>query len=105
MNNAISIDIKTQQGWIAFDSIKDAAEYLGVSHSFLSVCLRKDKPCLGFALRPHQDDDVIFTRQRQAYKESCREFDKKLMDWFETHPPRLLSPNLQKSPVEIPSAR
>lgn len=103
--NAIAVDVKTEQGWVAFSTIKEAAAYLRVSHSYLTTCLRHERKCNGQEVRHHQDDDVILNRQRQAYMESCREFDKKLMDWFETHPTRSLSPNLQKSPVEIPSAR
>lgn len=86
--NAIAVDVKTEQGWVAFGTIKEAAAYLGVSHGYLTTCLRHEKPCLGREVRHHQDDDIIFTQQRQAYKQSCQEFDQKLQSFFENYTPK-----------------
>ena len=51
-----AVDVLTDKGWMAFESIKDAAAFIGCSRSFLSVSLRKDTPCHGFQVRNHEND-------------------------------------------------
>lgn len=86
--NAVAVDVKTEQGWVAFGTIKEAAAYLGVSHGYLTTCLRHESTCLGREVIHHQDDDIIYTQQRQAYKQICQEFDQKLQSFFENYKPK-----------------
>lgn len=51
-----AVDVLTTKGWRTFDSIKDAAAFIGCSRSFLSVSLRKDITCKGYQVRTHKDD-------------------------------------------------
>ena len=54
--NTVKVDVLTQSGWKTFDTIKEAAAHIGVSHSCLTVALRKEKPCKGFTVRHHEEN-------------------------------------------------
>lgn len=50
------VDVMTDEGWHTFDSIKAAAEFIGVSQFKLSRALFHDLPtCAGQQIRLHQE--------------------------------------------------
>lgn len=50
------VDVMTDKGWRTFDSIKAAAEFIGVSQFKLSRALFHDLPtCAGRQIRLHQE--------------------------------------------------
>lgn len=49
-----AVDVLTKDGWKTFESIKDAAAYLGVAHGTLSAKLIRDLPCKGHQVRYHE---------------------------------------------------
>lgn len=51
--NARQIDVLTENGWQTFQSVADAAKYIGVAPCTLSTKLIKDLPCRGFSVRYH----------------------------------------------------
>ena len=52
---AVQVDVLTQTGWQTFETIKEAAVYIGVTPSTLTVALRKEKPCKGFHVRRNEE--------------------------------------------------
>ena len=52
-----AVDVLTSKGWQTFESIKAAAAFIGCSHSFLSVSLRKDIQCRGYQIRHHLNEE------------------------------------------------
>lgn len=51
-----SVDVMTEEGWRTFESIKEAAEFIGVSQYKLSRALFHDDPtCGGRQIRLHQE--------------------------------------------------
>ena len=51
------VDILTENGWKTFESIKDAAAYIGCAHGTLSAKLIRDLPCKGFQVRYHNENN------------------------------------------------
>ena len=50
------VDVMTDEGWRTFDSIKEAADFLGVPHCRLSRAIFHDDPtCGGRMIRRHQE--------------------------------------------------
>ena len=49
-----AVDVLTTKGWRTFDSIKDAASYIGCAHGTLSAKLIRDLPCKGYQVRYHE---------------------------------------------------
>ena len=53
------VDVLTDEGWRTLDSIKEAAEFIGVSAYTLSSALFHDEPiCGGRQIRLHQEGGV-----------------------------------------------
>lgn len=50
-----SVDVLTNEGWRTFESVKDAAAFIGCAHGTLSAKLIHDLPCKGFEVRYHQN--------------------------------------------------
>lgn len=51
-----SVDVMTEEGWRTFESIKEAAEFIGVSQYKLSRALfHDDSTCGGRQIRLHQE--------------------------------------------------
>lgn len=50
-----AVDVLTDKGWITFESVKDAAAFIGCAHGTLSAKLIHDLPCKGFEVRYHQN--------------------------------------------------
>lgn len=53
-----AVDVLTDKGWKTFESIKDAAEFIGCAHSTLFVKLIRDLPCKGFQVRYHENNEL-----------------------------------------------
>ena len=51
-----AVDVLTDKGWKTFESIKDAAAYIGCAHGTLSAKLIRDLPCHGYQVRYHEND-------------------------------------------------
>lgn len=51
--NTRKVDVLTENGWQTFQSVTDAAKYIGVAACTLSTKLIKDLPCRGFSVRYH----------------------------------------------------
>lgn len=51
--NTRKVDVLTENGWRTFQSVTDAAKYIGVATCTLSTKLIKDLPCRGFSVRYH----------------------------------------------------
>ena len=49
-----AVDVLTKDGWRTFESIKDAATYIGCAHGTLSAKLIRDLPCKGYQVRYHE---------------------------------------------------
>ena len=49
-----SVDVLTKDGWRTFESIKDAASFIGCAHGTLSAKLIRDLPCKGYQVRYHE---------------------------------------------------
>ena len=49
-----AVDVLTKDGWRTFESIKDAASYIGCAHGTLSAKLIRDLPCKGYQVRYHE---------------------------------------------------
>jgi len=54
------VDVMTDEGWRTFDSIKAAAEFMGVSQYKLSRALFHDlTTCGGRQIRPHEEGGAL----------------------------------------------
>ena len=51
--NTRKVDVLTENGWQTFQSVTDAAKYIGVAACTLSTKLIKDLPCGGYSVRYH----------------------------------------------------
>jgi hypothetical protein len=51
------VDVLTDNGWKTFESLKDAASFIGCAPSSLSAKLIRDLPCKGFQVRHHQNNE------------------------------------------------
>lgn len=51
--NTRKVDVLTENDWQTFQSVADAAKYIGVAPCTLSTKLIKDLPCRGFSVRYH----------------------------------------------------
>ena len=49
-----AVDVLTDNGWKTFESIKEAADYIGCAHGTLSAKLIRDLPCKGYQVRYHE---------------------------------------------------
>ena len=49
-----AVDVLTDKGWKTFESIKDAADFIGCAHGTLSAKLIRDLPCKGYQVRYHE---------------------------------------------------
>lgn len=54
-----SVDVLTKDGWRIFESIKEAAAFIGVAHGTLSAKLIRDLPCKGYQVRYHEQTQII----------------------------------------------
>lgn len=54
-----AVDVLTDKGWRTFESIKDAANYIGCAHSTLPAKLIRDLPCKGYQVRYHEQTQTI----------------------------------------------
>ena len=52
-----AVDVLTKDGWRTFESIKDAAAYIGCAHGTLSAKLIRDLPCKGYQVRYHENNE------------------------------------------------
>jgi len=53
-----AVDVLTDKGWKTFESIKDAAAYIGCAHGTLSAKLIRDLPCKGYQVRYHENNEL-----------------------------------------------
>jgi hypothetical protein len=51
--NTRKVNVLTENGWQTFQSVTDAAKYIGVAPCTLSTKLIKDLPCRDFSVRYH----------------------------------------------------
>lgn len=52
-----AVDVLTKDGWRTFESIKEAANYIGCAHGTLSAKLIRDLPCKGYQVRYHENNE------------------------------------------------
>lgn len=52
--NSREVDVLTENGWQTFQSVTEAAKYIGVAVCTLSTKLIKDLPCRGYSVRYHE---------------------------------------------------
>lgn len=53
ITNSREVDVLTENGWQTFQTVTDAAKYIGVAACTLSTKPIKDLPCRGFSVRYH----------------------------------------------------